>query len=140
MKISEIIAREPIKVITGRDIAHIDWGDIFRFDTTLAYGWPSKQAEAELAELDLELRTYWADNSQHMELNCLFYFGTPVVLYETTDSWDSHGEAWPLDEELYMMLYDIIKPATEVTLYDIDTDIESDYIGIETPAAGWYCS
>lgn len=140
MKICDILVQTPL---TTTDISQYgpQWGDVFRFDEMLSTNWgfwPSAAAEEALKELNIIQKTYWADYSQGRELNCIFIDDIPVVLYETTDSWDGQGETWVLDGELYMMLYDILKEKKEVVLHSLEDDIDSSYIGIETPANAYY--
>jgi len=140
MKISDILSRTPVTVRDTDEFIHmVTWNEIFPFDVNIGrdYGWSTDftGVDAIVGELDIHENVYWADNSQHLELNCIFIQDIPVVLYETTDSWDSVGQVWILDADLYMGLYAIVsKPKSkDITVYALDAEIESDYIGVETP-------
>lgn len=140
MKICDILVQPPLSVDDLPSYG-VPWGDVFRFDETMSnnYGfWPSDEAEADLKNLNAIQRTYWADRTQGRELNCIFIDEIPVVLYETTDSWDGVGQTWVLDGELYMQLYDTLKEKKVLTLHSLDEDIDSSYIGITTPPGGYY--
>ncbi len=143
MKISDILAQDPISTDTAAQVSSSTmWGDVFRFDETVSERnfmfRTTEETDAQIASTNIKQHTYWADRSQGQELNCIFIDDIPVVLYETTDSWDHEGSTWVLDAELYMMLYDTIKVQKELVLYSLDDDIDSAYIGIETPSGAYY--
>lgn len=142
MKISEILATPPIKTEHADQIRYLDWGDLFRFDITISrrsYGfYPLEETLNVISAMDIKQLTYWADHSQGQELNCIYIDGTPVVLYETTDSWDVEGQTWVLDGDKYLALYEMIRGHEELTLYNLDDEIDSSYVGIETPKDAYF--
>ncbi len=88
---------------------------------------------------DITFKVFFEDRSCGQRLVAMFMDNDPVVVFEGEDSWGGTGNGpWIIDPIRYDVVFTILSEVPSVEAVSLDTEVESRYYGLETPADVYY--